>query len=221
VPWEVPVGVRRDGLRRPEPLRGVRPGGGTPSFTWTRPAPPGVTLSSAGVFGGTPTFAGSYNFTVVATMGGCTGSKNYTINVEPPAPARRSRSIRPPRSRAASRRRTTPCSSPPRAASRPTPFAVTGGTLPPGLTLNAEGYLFGRPTLAGTFTSTSPPRTARAASPASTAYQITIDLRRGPSSLRRRCPTPRRAPSTGSRSPPPGGVPPYLYTARGRDLLRA
>jgi Putative Ig domain len=47
--------------------------GGTPPYTWTITAgalPPGLSLSAAGVISGTPTLAGSYNFTATCTDSG-------------------------------------------------------------------------------------------------------------------------------------------------------
>ncbi|HTM83619.1 MAG TPA: putative Ig domain-containing protein, partial [Mycobacterium sp.] len=49
--------------------------------------PAGLSLSSAGALGGTPTAAGSSSFTITATDGlGFTGSQAYTLTIEQPAP---------------------------------------------------------------------------------------------------------------------------------------
>lgn len=46
--------------------------------------PPGVTLSSVGLFGGTPDIAGSYTFTVRATNSISSTDKVFTIEIAPP-----------------------------------------------------------------------------------------------------------------------------------------
>jgi hypothetical protein len=61
--------------------------GGTAPYAWSvigGALPPGVTLSSNGIISGTPTFAGSYNFTVQVRDGlGQTASKAYTMTINP------------------------------------------------------------------------------------------------------------------------------------------
>ena len=67
--------------------------GGSGSYTWTlTPAIPGLVLSSTGVLSGTPTTAGTYNSTVIATdTNSCSGSRaiSPTVNACPPAVALR------------------------------------------------------------------------------------------------------------------------------------
>lgn len=57
--------------------------GGVGAIAWSRSAgtlPTGLTLSAAGVLSGTPTVAGSFNFTIRATDAqGCTGTHAYTV----------------------------------------------------------------------------------------------------------------------------------------------
>ena len=59
--------------------------GGTPPYTFATSAgalPAGLTLSPAGVLSGTPTLAGSFNFTVQATSSnGFSGTRAYTVNI--------------------------------------------------------------------------------------------------------------------------------------------
>lgn len=68
----------------------VSAGGGSGSFTYslsTGALPPGIALSSAGAFSGTPTAAGSYSFTVTATdTFGFTGSQPFTLGINQPVP---------------------------------------------------------------------------------------------------------------------------------------
>jgi hypothetical protein len=60
--------------------------GGTPPYTWavtTGSLPAGVTLSSAGVFGGVPSAAGTSNFTVTVTgTAGATGTQALSLAVK-------------------------------------------------------------------------------------------------------------------------------------------
>ena len=60
--------------------------GGTPPYTgWTTSSgtlPPGLTFSSAGVFGGTPTTAGAYSFTIQVTdSAGATASAPFQLTI--------------------------------------------------------------------------------------------------------------------------------------------
>ena len=65
--------------------------GGTPLYHYavTGGSPPNlVTLSTGGLLSGTPSTAGTYNFTVTATdSGGVTGSQNYSITIAGSTPA--------------------------------------------------------------------------------------------------------------------------------------
>ncbi|MEP7343014.1 MAG: putative Ig domain-containing protein, partial [Acidobacteriota bacterium] len=55
------------------------------SFAVTAGAlPPGLSLSAGGVLSGTPTQAGSYNFTVTASANGCMGERAYTLTINSP-----------------------------------------------------------------------------------------------------------------------------------------
>jgi len=65
--------------------------GGTPLYTFTivpgsGTLPPGLTLSSTGVLSGTPTTAGSFDFTVKATdssINNCIGTRVYRLTINP------------------------------------------------------------------------------------------------------------------------------------------
>jgi hypothetical protein len=65
--------------------------GGTGPYAYSLASgtlPPGVTLSSAGALGGTPTTAGSYTFTVRSTASGASpGTRTYTVVVHLGLPA--------------------------------------------------------------------------------------------------------------------------------------
>ena len=60
-------------------------GGGVPhNFTFSGTLPNGLTLANNGVLSGTPSVAGTFNFTVTATdTSSCTGSQSYTVTINP------------------------------------------------------------------------------------------------------------------------------------------
>ena len=110
--------------------------------------PAGLTLSPAGVLSGTPTQTGSFNITVNATdVNGCAGiSPSYTlvigcqtITVTPPA-------VTTGAIGAAFSQSFTQT-----AAIGAVTFSINSGSLPPGLTLAANGLVSGMPTQLGSF----------------------------------------------------------------------
>ena len=62
--------------------------GGTPPYRWAVAGgnlPPGLTLDSTGILGGTPTTSGAYTFTLSVTDStGATGSQSFQITITPP-----------------------------------------------------------------------------------------------------------------------------------------
>jgi hypothetical protein len=119
--------------------------GGTPPYTWTASGlPNGITLSSSGAFGGTPTSPGQ--FTVTATVKDAAGvsvSASFPLTIAP-APLKIT---------------TTGISPPALGVSFSLAFGATGGTppytwtatgLPAGVTINSTGTLSGTPTALGT-----------------------------------------------------------------------
>lgn len=113
--------------------------------------PPGITLNATtGVLSGTPTAPGTYNFTVTATdFNGASVSRAFSLVVACPAVTLSPTTLPGGQVGAAYTQTLT-------ATGGGTPsFAMSTGTVPPGLTLNtATGALTGTPTQAGTFTFT-------------------------------------------------------------------
>jgi hypothetical protein len=130
-------------------------GGNAPyAFTVSAGAlPAGLTLSAAGVLSGTPTVAGTFNFTVSVTDGTSgtagTASQAYTLVLTPPNIVVNQATL--PTTFVGVPYNVTLTSS---GGTAPYTYAVTAGTLPPGLTLTSAGVLSGTPTSFGTFTFT-------------------------------------------------------------------
>jgi large repetitive protein len=113
--------------------------------------PPGISMSTGGELTGTPTAAGSYNFTVTVTDTlGVSGTGVFDITIDPPAAGSPTITTT-----------TLPSGTIDTAygpvsitATGGTPgysFAVTGGALPLGITLSTAGELSGTPTVSGSF----------------------------------------------------------------------
>ena len=123
--------------------------GGTAPYSFSVTAgllPPGLTLSPDGLLSGIPTLAGSYAFTVTATdQNGCTGSQEYTLSIC------QAISLSPASlpDGAVGVAYDQPISA--SGGTSPYTYAVTAGTLPPGLTLSSDGQLAGTTITAGTY----------------------------------------------------------------------
>ncbi len=108
--------------------------------------PPGIVLSSAGVFSGAPTQTGIYPGSVRATNGvGNAATQNFTITVDQ-TPAITNKPL------SAMVTAGGPYSFSFLASGYPAPtFSLTSGSLPPGLTLSPTGALSGTPTTPGVY----------------------------------------------------------------------
>src|SRR5450755_3252119 len=126
--------------------------GGSGPYTWsvtTGTLPPVLTLNATtGVISGTPTTAGTSNFTVQVTDSTlATATKAFTLTINP-ALAITTISPLPPGTVNVAYSQTLTATG----GSGPYTWAVTTGTLPPVLTLNpTTGVISGTPTTAGTY----------------------------------------------------------------------
>jgi len=109
--------------------------------------PPGLKLSPAGVFAGTPTATGSYTFTVEADdSAGHQATARYTVSISPPLTIS---SVSPLPSFAAGGGQQT-FQFVAQGGTPPYTFSIDGSA-PPGLSLTPGGLLVGNPTAAGKF----------------------------------------------------------------------
>jgi len=128
---------------------------GTATFSSSGALPAGIILASDGMLCGTPTQTGCFPITVTATdTNGCNGSVQYTVCIiggggPPPCPPIvGSPAILPPAVNAVAYLQTIT----PSGGTAPYTFAVIGGALPAGLSLNpATGAISGIPTVSEDF----------------------------------------------------------------------
>jgi hypothetical protein len=130
-------------------------GGGSPPITWAASGlPAGLTLAKNGSLSGTPTDAGTFPFSVIATDSAQTPSSapalEAVIVINPSGPVLTLDSTPAP---PAAAQGTTygPFAFSATGGCLPLQWSVTNGTLPPGLTLFSDGVVFGIPTASGTF----------------------------------------------------------------------
>ena len=127
--------------------------GGAAPYTYAVTAgslPAGMSLSSAGTLSGTPTAGGTFNFTVRATDAVSTvGSRPYTMTVSTPTISITPTTI-PVITVGVAYSQTITASG----GTAPYTYAITGGSLPTGLSLTANGTLSGTPTAAGPYSFT-------------------------------------------------------------------
>ena len=129
-------------------------GVGPYSYALTGSLPAGVTLNAAtGAVSGTPTASGSFAFTVTATDTGATGAGapftvagNYSLTVAAPTIV-----VTPTVLPAAIAGQAYTATLSASGAVAPYSYTLTGGALPTGVTLAANGQLSGTPTVSGSF----------------------------------------------------------------------
>ena len=136
--------------------------------------PAGLTLSGDTI-SGTPTVPGNYPITVTATDTGATGTgapftiaQNYTISVPTPAIAVNPASLPDPTAASSYSQIVTATG-----GAAPYTFAVTAGSLPPGITLASSGALSGTSNQVGTYNFTIT-ATDNFGQTGSRAYTVTI-----------------------------------------------
>ncbi len=124
--------------------------GGSGSYTYSLSAgalPPGIGLSSSGVVSGTPTTAGTYNFTVSATDAhGFTGSQAYTYTVNAPTISVSPATL-PTGTGGVVYSQTLSASG----GNGGYTYSLSAGALPAGIALSSAGVVSGTPTTTGTY----------------------------------------------------------------------
>ena len=188
--------------------QGISASGGSAPYTYSvisGSLPAGLSLSSGGSISGTPSVAGTSNFTIRATdSSGCTGSRAYSLTVSCGAI-----SISPA---------SLPNGVPGQAYSQtlsasggaaPYTYSVISGALPSGLSLSSGGALTGTPTTLGTSNFTVR-ATGSTGCTGSRAYSLTITcagITLSPSSL----PSGSRGTPYSATISATGGQPPYTF----------
>ena len=155
--------------------------GGSPPYSWKVTlggVPPGLTLGADGSLTGTPTVAGTFDFTVTATDSAQTpgtGSQPFTVTINAPGPPVLTAGQTPP---AGIHDTGYYFQFGQTGGLLPVTFAVTQGAVPPGLTFGADGSLIGTPTVASStpfaFTVTITDSSTPTPASDSAAYAITI-----------------------------------------------
>ncbi len=131
--------------------------GGTSAYSFAVTSgalPAGLSLTSDGTLTGTPTASGNFNFTITATdsstgTGPYSGGRGYRLSVNGPTITLSPTSLSG-LTQSASTNQTITASG----GTGPYSFAVTGGTLPAGLSLSSAGALTGTPTGSGAYSFT-------------------------------------------------------------------
>ena len=151
--------------------------GGTPPYNFALTSgalPPGIVLSAGGLFSGTPTVEGAYTFGVTVTdVSGCAVEHTFHLVVE----ACFGLSVTPPSLDPGTEGVPFLATLTATGGTPPYSFTLTGGSLPPGLSLSPTGVISGVPSPVGVYpfsvAVTDGVRCGNA------AYTLTIRPRRG------------------------------------------
>ena len=128
--------------------------GGTTPYTWTVASgalPTGTTLSGAGAITGTPTTAGTYNFTARVTDAASATATRALSSVIAPAALTITTSSLPNGQVGVAYSQSLAASG----GTTPYTWAVASGALPTGTSLSSGGAITGTPTVAGTYNFTA------------------------------------------------------------------
>ncbi|SDD45828.1 Calx-beta domain-containing protein [Aquimonas voraii] len=134
--------------------------------------PAGLSLTSAGVLSGTPTAAGTFNFTVTASDANAqTGSQAYTLVVGAPTLTLQPSTLPNGTGSAPYSAQLTATG-----GNAPYSFSLSAGALPPGVTLATDGAISGTPTAAGTFNFTASVTDSTSGTPGTVTRAYTVEV---------------------------------------------
>ncbi len=154
--------------------------GGSPPYTWrsTGALPPGLAVGNDGTVSGTPTQAGSFSFSVIATDSAQppTSSSPLPTLITIAAPSALALSGTPAPPTAIVGSPYGPFSFTETGGYLPLHWSITAGALPPGLTLGSDGSLRGTPTSAGPSFAFTVTVTDSAQTPVSSSLPFTIGV---------------------------------------------
>lgn len=125
--------------------------GGTAPYSWTVTSgslPQGLSLTTAGVFGGLPTAAGSSTFTArIADAHGLTASRVFQVLIEESTITITSPAVLPGAVKSVAYNQPLAATG----GASPYTWTIASGALPGGIQLSTSGVLIGTPTSTGTF----------------------------------------------------------------------
>jgi hypothetical protein len=181
--------------------------GGTTPYTWTYAnLPPGMSIDSNGVVGGTPTATGTFTPTITVTDAfGSAATQNFTINIHTPPKITGPASL--PDWTANSSGYPNPTMA---GANGTTAYAWSASGLPVGLTINGgSGLISGTPTTAGTYNVTV---TLKDAAGAVDTKSYTVTINPAPGIATSALPNGEQNQPYNFTLTPSPGTPPYTWS---------